>query len=80
MSPEILDVEKIDQLLRVKGWTRADLARQAGMTGSGLFHVLSDQGNPRLKTLTKMACALGVRVDDLLKEAAEQDDLQQAAS
>jgi len=79
MSPEILNVEKIDQLLRAKGWTRADLARQAGMTGSGLFHVLSDQGNPRLNTLAKMACALGVRVSDLLKEAAPEE-LEQAAS
>ena len=79
MSPETLDVEKVEQLLRAKGWTRAELAKRAGMTGGGLVHVLGGQGNPRLNTLANMACALGVRVSDLLKEAAPEE-VGQAAS
>jgi probable addiction module antidote protein len=40
----------------------SQLAREAGLSREGLYKALSNQGNPTLSTVTKIAKALGLQI------------------
>lgn len=41
----------------------SELARKTGMSREGLYKALSDDGNPSFATITKVAHALGLRIE-----------------
>jgi transcriptional regulator with XRE-family HTH domain len=62
-------MDRIRELRNIKGVSQARLAVTAGMDPATLNRIEQGKGNPNLKTLEKLADALGVGVIDLLEEA-----------
>ena len=61
--------ENIKRYRRERGLSQEDLARAAGVTYSALTKIEAGYvQDPRVKTLQRIAIALEVTVDDLLKE------------
>jgi transcriptional regulator with XRE-family HTH domain len=63
-------MNQIRELRNLKGVSQARLAVTAGMDPATLNRIEQGKGNPNLKTLEKLAQALGVGVTDLLEEEA----------
>ncbi|MBC2579697.1 helix-turn-helix domain-containing protein [Clostridium sp. DJ247] len=61
--------EKIVELLNEKGWTAYRLCKEANIAQSTLSDILNGKKkNPSANTLTKLAIAFGVSVDEFFKE------------
>ncbi len=61
-------LKNLKQLRKKKGWSQEKLAREAGISYQTLIKI--EQGrikNPKLDTLIKLAKALDVSLDDLIK-------------
>ena len=56
------------QILKEKGITAKQLAEQIGMSEVGLSVALSENGNPSLSTLRKIATELDVPISDLFED------------
>jgi len=68
MSSENFYLKNLKQLRKKKGWTQEKLAQESGIS----FHTLikierGDIKSPRLDTLIKIAKALNLSIDDLVK-------------
>ncbi len=63
-------MDRIRELRNSKGVSQARLAITAGMDPATLNRLEQGKGNPNIKTLEKLAEALGVRVVELLEEEA----------
>ena len=63
-------MDLIRELRNSKGISQARLAVTAGMDPATLNRIEQGNANPNLKTLEKLAEALGVRVAELLEEEA----------
>jgi len=62
-------LRNLQKLRNKKGWSQERLAREAGISYNTLIKI--ERGgikNPRLETLIKLAKALGVSIDVLIKE------------
>ncbi|HEX8324328.1 MAG TPA: helix-turn-helix transcriptional regulator [Tepidisphaeraceae bacterium] len=64
-----LDVGKLKALREAKGWTLQQAAEAAGLGARQKWSDLESgrRANPTIDTVQRMAKALGVKVDDLLK-------------
>src|SRR5215217_8503806 len=62
-------VERIRQLRKERGLSQAKLAVMADMDPATLNRLERGTGNPNLKTMERVADALGVEVADLLPKA-----------
>lgn len=60
--------ERIKVLREAVGLTQVELARQIGMNGGNLCRLETGRHTPTLKTVCKLAEALDVTVDDLLRD------------
>jgi transcriptional regulator with XRE-family HTH domain len=56
----------LDYLRKARGLTQGQLAHLAGIPRTTLSHIESGTGNPSLKTLSKLALALGIHYEELL--------------
>jgi transcriptional regulator with XRE-family HTH domain len=57
--------KKIEHYMNLKDWTKYRLAKEAGIGQSTLHEILSGKKtSPNANTLSKIAAALNVRVDD----------------
>lgn len=56
----------LEYLRKMRGFTQEQLAKVAGLPRTTLAHMESGEGNPSLKTLSKVALALGVSYEELL--------------
>jgi transcriptional regulator with XRE-family HTH domain len=65
-------MERIRQLRNEKGLSQAKLAVRADMDPATLNRLEQGKGNPNLKTLERVAEALGVEVTDLLGKASRR--------
>jgi transcriptional regulator with XRE-family HTH domain len=63
-------MQRIRELRNQKGVSQARLAVEAGMDPATLNRIEQGKGNPNLKTLEKLADALGVSLTGLLEEEA----------
>ncbi len=63
-------MDRIRELRNLKGVSQAKLAVTAGMDPATLNRIEQGKGNPNLKTLEKLANALGVGIVDLLEPEA----------
>jgi len=67
-----VSVERIRELRRVRGVSQAKLAVIAGMDPATLNRIEQGKANPNLRTLEKLADALGVGVADFFPKAQAQ--------
>ncbi|MDP9480749.1 MAG: helix-turn-helix domain-containing protein [Actinomycetota bacterium] len=67
-------MDRIRELRNLKGVSQAKLAVTAGMDPATLNRIEQGKGNPNLKTLEKLADALGVGVVDLLEPEVGKAD------
>ena len=59
---------RIKEILKQRGLTAKELAKQIGMTEVGLSIALSDNGNPPLSRLRQIANALGCNMSELFSD------------
>jgi len=59
--------KNLKRLRTEKGFTQADIAKAIGVTCPYLSNIENGKVNPTLSTLTKLANAVGIKVDELLK-------------
>lgn len=57
-----------------KDWRQEDLARESGLARANVARLESGRTVPKLPTLERVARALGLRTDDLLKAPASAHD------
>lgn len=69
---EEIGPENIKPLLRAIAGSvgMTTLAEQSGLTRAGLYRALSDEGDPKLSTLTAILDSLGLQLQVVPKEAA----------
>lgn len=68
----MLDIRnKVKALCKLQGTTQKELAAKIGITENALNVSLRPDGNPALKTIDKIAGALGVSLSELLSETDE---------
>ncbi len=60
--------ELIQELRVKKGLSREELARQAGITRQFMTEIEKGVKSPSLRTLAKIAAALGINTTDLFEE------------
>ena len=68
MSSEITNLKNIKELRNKKGWSQEKLAREADISYQTLIKI--ERGgikNPKIETMIKLAGALGVSIDELVK-------------
>lgn len=63
--------ELIRKLRLRKGWSQAELAKKAGVSSGTIGTIESENRMPYIKTLKKIADALGVTVEYILRETGE---------
>jgi transcriptional regulator with XRE-family HTH domain len=63
---------RVGLLCDSKGWTQADLAHAMKITPQGLTQIMK-HGHPSLRTLERMAKALGVEVNRLLDAPSNKE-------
>jgi transcriptional regulator len=57
----------IVRLCKQKGWSRAKLSEETGICPDNLRRIETGTGNPRAKTMLKIADALGVTLLELIE-------------
>jgi transcriptional regulator with XRE-family HTH domain len=72
---------KVKAVAQAKGWSQDTLARESGLTFTTVRRIWRDRGteDPRLSTLSALATALGVSIDDLYETVAD-DSLERRMS
>lgn len=58
----------VDKLLAAKGWTRYRLSKASGVSMTVIYSLDKKESGPTADTLVKIASALGVTVDELLRQ------------
>lgn len=67
MSSENFYLKNLKKLRKKKSWTQEKLAREAGISFHTLIKIENGRTkNPKIKTLIKLAKALGVSLDKLV--------------
>ena len=61
--------ENIKVLMEHNGYTQRQLAMRSCCTEASISRYVNNERTPSLKILKRLAIALGVTVDDLLKES-----------
>ena len=57
---------RIRQLRKAKGWTQVQLARKLGLKQTTISQMEGPEANLTLKTLERVARALGCKIQDLV--------------
>ncbi|WP_339295888.1 helix-turn-helix transcriptional regulator [Paenibacillus sp. FSL W7-1279] len=59
--------ENIQKMIAEKGWTIYRLAKESNVAVSALYNMGKKKQGPNAETLVKLANALGVTVDELVR-------------
>lgn len=57
----------IDKMLDEKGWTRYRLSKESGVSMTAIYSLDKKESGPHAETLVKLADALGVTLDELVR-------------
>lgn len=57
----------LKRIRKEKGISQGDIVRKLGMTKSSVSNIENGKTNPTLATIAKLAKALGVPIEDLIK-------------
>jgi transcriptional regulator with XRE-family HTH domain len=66
------------RLRRALGWSQTRLAEEAGTSQPRIAEIEAGAGNPTLRTLTKLARALGTEVPELVGRGKESRTIDEA--
>ena len=72
------DIAKLERARRLKGWSKAEVARRAGITPPALTAIWKGE-HKSAETLKLLAEVLGLQVVDILIEDRQQPQDQPAA-
>lgn len=61
---------KLLELLKQKGWSQGELSRRSGVDRHFLNHIAHERKSPSVRTLVKLADALGCSVDAVMGRSA----------
>jgi transcriptional regulator with XRE-family HTH domain len=70
---EILNLEKVRQLMKADRWNSRSLALAAGLPQATVWRTVRGNTAPSLETLSKIARVLKVRIADLLIETVTEE-------
>lgn len=62
---------KLQKLREGQGWSLAELSRRTGVTQTPLKNAESGKAVPTRETLARIARALGIKTDDIVREETE---------
>lgn len=68
-----IDVEKLDFLIADKGMMLKDVAVASGLSENAFRNIRTGKAVPRLRTIGKIANALGVSVKDVVVQEGDDD-------
>lgn len=57
----------IDKILDAKGWTRYRLSKESGVSMTAIYSLDKKESGPTADTLVKLADALGVTIDEIVR-------------
>jgi transcriptional regulator with XRE-family HTH domain len=57
----------IEKLLESKGWTKYRLSKESGVSMTVIYSLASKESGPTAETLLKLANALGVTIDEIVR-------------
>jgi len=64
-----MHLKNLAKLRKAKGWTQEKLAQEAGISYNTLIKIERDGiKNPKIETVIKLASALKVSIDELVKK------------
>ena len=69
-----MHLEGIKLSRKEKGITQEQLAKLTGLSRSSIINFESDRRNPRVKDLKKIATALNVPIETLIKDWEQKQD------
>lgn len=72
--------EGLRNLMRRQGWSKAELAKQLGVSKAYITKVFQGNANFTLETMVKLAHALGGRVQIQVVEQVQQPDAEASRS
>lgn len=70
-------VDQIDRVLRAESVNRSELSKRLGISKPATTTLLSPGGNLTIRSMTRVADALGYTVDVTLRKIAESADVVQ---
>lgn len=68
-----IDIEKLDFLIADKGMMLKDVATASGLSENAFRNIRTGKAMPRLRTIGKIANALGVGVQDIVTREGDDD-------
>jgi transcriptional regulator with XRE-family HTH domain len=71
---------KIRRLRKLRGWTQAQLAERCGLAQQHVAKLESEDADPQVSTLRKIASALGVELGELFWTRAEFETITNAVA
>lgn len=66
--------ERLQELLRISGYTQKELAEMAGVTEAAISHYIRGGREPRIEVVANLATALNTTTDYLILGTTEEDD------
>ena len=75
LAPDATNGDKIKALRTAQHMSMAELARRASMSDRAIRYIESNQREPSVEAIQKIAAALGVTTDYFMDEATFQHDL-----
>lgn len=70
---------RLEQIMKMRGYSRKMLAKEAGLTEAAISRYLAGQREPKAIAVVNIARALNVTADDLLGiKRSEHDDVDDA--
>lgn len=66
-----IDTEKLDFAICEKGMMLKDVAQTSGLSENCFRNIRQGKAEPRLRTIGKIASALGVNIKDIIKEGED---------
>ena len=67
----LLIQENVQRLIKSKGWTIYRLSKNSGVSLTVLYSLGEKKSGPTAETLVKIADALGISIDELVRDKAE---------
>lgn len=61
-------LERLDELLRVRGWTRYRLSKESGLTESTLANIFQRNAMPSLDTLERICAGFGITLSQFFAD------------
>ena len=67
-------IDKIYQLMEVRGWTAYMLAEQSGVDPSTIGHMFAKRHAPKIATLEKICKAFGITLSEFFADGETSED------